>query len=312
MGWSLSDMPSLVGKHAVVTGATGGLGLAVAKALAAKGANVVLTGRRRDAGEAAAAEIGANARFLPLDLSSLVSVRDLASQLSDHPAIDLLVNNAGIALVPKAMRSPDGFELQMATNHLGHVLLTSLLLPALANSGNGRVVTLCSMAARNVGIAPDDLFSERDYTAFNGYARSKLAAFLFAMELDRLCRASGIAVRGLSTHPGVAVSNLQEAGPRIGNPSGTLPLALKLSDFVTRHFGGSTADGALAILCAATDPDAQGGSYFGPGGFGGIKGPPRQVPFPRNGANRRLAAQIWLRSNELTGALWPMLQSQPS
>jgi NAD(P)-dependent dehydrogenase (short-subunit alcohol dehydrogenase family) len=149
MAWTTADIPDQTGKIAVVTGANGGLGLEVAKELARKGARVVMAVRDQAKVEAARASIrgqtpDASLELVPLDLASLALVRQAAAAiLADHPRIDILVNNAGVMAIPER-RTEDGFEFQLAVNHLGHFTLTAQLLPALLRSSGARVVSVTS------------------------------------------------------------------------------------------------------------------------------------------------------------------------
>ena len=196
-------MPSQEGRVFVVTGANVGLGLATCRALAARGARVVMACRRPDAGQEAAARIRgqiprAAVEVEPLDLGDLSSVSAFATRAADRlPRLDCLVNNAGIMGVPRAL-TVDGFERQFAVNHLGHFALTGRLLPLLLSAPRGRVVTVTSATYLMGRIDFGDLQGERRYRRWRAYAQSKLANLLFAVELDRRCPGSG----GPAAQPG--------------------------------------------------------------------------------------------------------------
>jgi NAD(P)-dependent dehydrogenase (short-subunit alcohol dehydrogenase family) len=149
MAWTEMDIPDQSGRVAVVTGANGGLGLETARALAGKGALVVMAARNLHKGEVARRTIvadnaTANLDIRPLDLGSLSSVRKFAEgMVADHPHIDLLINNAGVMATPRT-ETADGFELQFGTNHLGHFALTAQLMPSLLRAPAARVVTVTS------------------------------------------------------------------------------------------------------------------------------------------------------------------------
>src|SRR5713226_10537501 len=167
--WTSDDVPGQQGRLAVVTGANTGLGFETARVLAARGASVVLAARTTEKGKRAAARIagaapGADVTVQPLDLTSLESIRAAAGELrATHPAIDLLINNAGVMLTPK-QTTGDGFELQFGTNHLGHFVLTGLLLEQMLPVPGSRVVTVSSLAHRvRARINFGDLQSERSY-----------------------------------------------------------------------------------------------------------------------------------------------------
>ena len=188
MGWTATDIPDLAGRCAIVTGGNGGLGLSISRALAARGAQVVIAARNADKAKSAAARIAAETpaaqvEFTALDLSDLESVRSFAAGWSDRP-LHLLINNAGVMAIPLA-RTKAGFEMQFGTNHLGHFALTGLLLPALIRSASGRVVTMSSTAHKTGKMRFDDLQSEQKYGKFSAYGQSKLANLLFMRELDR-------------------------------------------------------------------------------------------------------------------------------
>jgi NAD(P)-dependent dehydrogenase (short-subunit alcohol dehydrogenase family) len=159
MAWTTADIPDQSGRVAVVTGANGGLGPQVARELARKGGHVVMAARDPAKAEAARASIhhaipNASLELQPLDLASQRSVREAATQiLAGQPTIDILVNNAGVMAIPER-RTTDGFEMQLAVNHLGHFALTALLLPALLASAGARVVSVTS-TGRHAGRALD-------------------------------------------------------------------------------------------------------------------------------------------------------------
>jgi NAD(P)-dependent dehydrogenase (short-subunit alcohol dehydrogenase family) len=213
------------GRVAVVTGANSGLGLATALALAGKGTHVVMAAR--DAAKAALARDriraespGASVEIVALDLGSLASVEQAAGQiLAAHPAIDLLITNAGVMATPQG-RTADGFETQLAVNHLGHWAMTSHLLPALVRTRDARVVTVTS-GAQHTGrpLDPADPFRLGDYDPWRAYADSKLANRHFAQGLDRQFREAGLSARALTAHPGMTNSDLQATTVAAGGGS---------------------------------------------------------------------------------------------
>ena len=231
-GWTADDVPDLTGKRAVVTGATSGLGEATAVELARHGAHVVLTARDAARGEQAAARVRAAApdasvEVGALDLADLSSVRAFAAGVVDRQGrepLDLLVNNAGVMAVP-ARRTVDGFELQIATNHLGPFALTGLLLPALLRRPGARVVTVSSFVHRFGSLRLGDLMSEQSYDPWQAYYRSKLANLLFMRELGRRAEVAGVDLVSAAAHPGWARTNLQYVGPRTTGRRGGVALA---------------------------------------------------------------------------------------
>jgi NAD(P)-dependent dehydrogenase (short-subunit alcohol dehydrogenase family) len=307
MHWTTTDSPDQSGRTAVVTGANTGLGYETAAALAARGAHVVLAVRNLDKGKAAADLIvrrypGAEVSLQELDLTSLESVREAANQLrAAHDRIDLLVNNAGVMMTPKST-TKDGFELQFGTNHLGHFALTGRLLDRLLATPGSRVVTVSSMGHRAGRIRFDDLQSERRYHRLSAYGQSKLANLLFTYELQR--RLAGTNTVAVAAHPGGSSSEL----------SRYLPSAVQL---VFRPLEQDTEMGALPTLRAATDPDATGGQYFGPGGFAEMRGYPKVVASNGRSHDGAVQRRLWTVSEDLTGVTYQLptrssaLEEQP-
>ena len=255
----------------VVTGANAGLGFETARALASRGARVVLACRRPDAGEEAAARIRAvvpraAVEVEQLDLGDLSSVAAFATRVAGRLTwIDCLINNAGIMGVPRAL-TVDGLERQLAVNHLGHFALTGWLLPLLLAAPGGRVVTVTSATYLVGRIDFADLQGEKRYRPWRAYAQSKLANLLFALELDRRARAAGTALLSVAAHAGYAGTGLQLSPER--------RLRVPLRRFWTwanSHVAQDAARGALPTLRAATDPAATGGTLYGPSGA--LKGP---------------------------------------
>lgn len=180
MGWSVSDIPSLHGRTAVVTGA-GGLGYETALALARAGAEVVVAGRNPAKGEQALAQIRGEApqariAFEALDLASLASIAGFAERrLARGGGLDLLINNAGVMAPPTRQTTADGLEVQFGVNYLGHFALTARLLPLLRKSARPRIVNVSSLAHRRGRLDFADLQSEGGYKPFQAYSDSKLA-----------------------------------------------------------------------------------------------------------------------------------------
>ncbi len=289
-GFTEADIPDQSGKCFVVTGANTGIGFEVARALAAKGARVLIG--CRDAGRAAEAVArigGGDVAHLPLDLADLANVRRAAEIASAEPRLDGLINNAGV-MFPPLTRTAQGFELQWGVNHLGHFALTALLLPKLAETPGARVVVTASLAHRRGNIQWDDLSSEKGYKRADRYSDSKLANMLHFAELDRRLRAAGSPVIAMGCHPGIAATELmRHAGPfRVFTPLFGL-------------FLNTAAQGAWPALQAACDPEALPGGYYGPTGMGEMKGPSgpaQRTPLAQDAA---LARRLWDVSVEMTG-----------
>jgi len=275
-----------------VTGANSGIGRAAASALAGAGARVVLAVRSPEKGEHAAAKMPGSTEVRALDLASLASVRDFAAGW-DGGEIDLLINNAGV-MVPPLTYTEDGFELQLATNHLGHFALTNLLLEHLS----GRVVTVSSTGHRMGRIDFDDLNWERKpYRSWLAYGQSKLANLLFTAELQRRLEEAGSSVLANAAHPGYAATNLQFHS---GNKWQDL-----VSHVGNRLLGQSEQDGALPTLYAAT-ADVPGNSFAGPGGFMEQRGPAKLVGRSAAARDMDVARRLWEVSEQLTATHFPL------
>jgi NAD(P)-dependent dehydrogenase (short-subunit alcohol dehydrogenase family) len=266
MGWTEADIPDQAGRVAVVTGANGGLGFETARALAARGAAVVMGARNLDKAKEAERAIlddvpDANLDVRPLDLASLASVKEFSDGvMADYDTIDLLINNAGV-MGTAQLQTADGFELQFGTNHLGHFALTSLLLPALLRAPMGRVVTVTSTARYfRDRLDPDDPHLEEHYDPWKAYGISKTANIQFAVELNRRLAAAGATVVSLGADPGSTNTNLQKESARL-NPENS---GSRFFAKVTPIIGMTPARGALPQLRAATDPQAGGGELFTP------------------------------------------------
>jgi NAD(P)-dependent dehydrogenase (short-subunit alcohol dehydrogenase family) len=298
--WTTADIPDQSGRVAVVTGANSGLGYQTALALARTGAHVILACRDPRRGNAALDRLRvavpkASAELGRLDLADLDSVRRFADTVE---SLDLLINNAGVMALPSRRTTAQGFEMQVGTNHLGHFALTGLLLSRLTNRPGARVVTVSSGLHRYGRLADlDDPQSERKYGTWRAYGLSKLANILFFTELDRRLRAANQPARSLGAHPGYAATNLQSAGPKADG----VTLLTRLGDLGTRFFAQSDAMGALPSLRAATDPDAQGGEFYGPSGFLGQRGYPDRVSYSSAGHDVAAAQRLWTESERLTG-----------
>ena len=296
MPWTAADMPDQTGRRVVVTGANSGLGFHTSLELARRGAHVVMACRNLDKGRAAEERVraeapGAHVELRALDLADLASVRAFAADL-DLDALDLLVNNAGVMALPR-LRTADGFEMQLGTNHLGHFALTGLLLPRLLAGDEPRVVTVSSNAHKMGRINFDNLNGDRRYFRWTAYGQSKLANLLFALELSRR---AGAALTSVAAHPGYAATHLQlQASDATGNPIDRA--ANKLMNTVLAQ---SDAMGALPSLYAAT-ADLPSGAYVGPDGPGEFRGHPQVVAPNGRARDEATAKRLWEVSETLTG-----------
>jgi len=301
--WTERDIPDQTGRTAVVTGANSGIGFHTALELARAAARVLVSSRDESKGEEAIRRIEAEVpqaevELGVLDLADLGSVRRFADAFrDDHGSLDVLVNNAGVMAVPQRRTTADGFELQLGTNHLGHFALTGLLLPALLARAGSRVVTVSSTAHRMGRMRFDDIQGERGYRPWRAYGQSKLANLLFAFELDRLASSSELDLLSVAAHPGLAATNLQTAGPRLGS----FDLSARIGAGIVRPFRQPAERGALPSLYAATAPEVVGGSFYGPDGPGQARGYPTLVAPSRRALEEEPARRLWEVSEELTG-----------
>jgi NAD(P)-dependent dehydrogenase (short-subunit alcohol dehydrogenase family) len=285
--FSAADISSVAGLTVIVTGANGGIGLAVARALAAAGARVVFAVRSVEKGTAAAAAVPGNTEVRELDLASLASVRAFAARWDGE--IHLLINNA--AASPRSLaRTADGFELQFGTNHLGHFALTNLLMAHIT----GRVVTVASQAERFGRLDFDDLnWEHRPYRTSRAYNDSKLANLLFTAELQRRLTSAGSGVLAMAAHPGLVATDIyHHDGPR--RPADLVwAVAIRL-------LAQDAAHGALPVLYAAV-ADVPGDSFAGPSHMAHMRGAPELIARSATAQDADLARRLWTVSEQLTG-----------
>jgi NAD(P)-dependent dehydrogenase (short-subunit alcohol dehydrogenase family) len=295
VGWNASQLPDLAGRTAIVTGANSGIGFHTTKQLAAHGATVVMACRDVDAGAAAARVLrrDGEVRVAKLDLASAASVREFAEAWKGP--LDLLINNAGVMQPPKLSLTEDGFEKQFGTNHLGHFVLTGLLLPSLIASGEGRVVTVASVAHHGGKESVLEGNLSAGYNAQTTYSNSKLANLLFALELHRELTAHGVPVTSTAAHPGVSSTGL--VGDREGMGASTFMRTV--GPVFVKIFTQSAAAGARATLYAATV--AEPGTYTGPQWLGETRGPIGPARLSTLAQDEKLARRLWQVSEEMTG-----------
>jgi NAD(P)-dependent dehydrogenase (short-subunit alcohol dehydrogenase family) len=303
--WTPDDAPRLDGKVAIVTGATGGLGLETARGLVRQGATTILAGRNPAKGAQALALIqrdilAGKLRFEMLDLASLASVAGFAAKVSEAHGgvIDILINNAGVMGLPRRQLTQDGFEQQIGVNYLAHFALTARLKDALcAAAGGGRVVNVASLAHRRATLNLNDLQSENSYSPMRAYGQSKLAMLVFAIELQSRAERNGWNLRSMAAHPGWARTDIIGNGIGAGAPG----LREGLIGLVFGLVAQSAHDGALSSLYAAMAPEAQGGAYYGPTRMGETRGPPGVARiFPQAG-DPASGVRLWSLSEKLTG-----------
>jgi NAD(P)-dependent dehydrogenase (short-subunit alcohol dehydrogenase family) len=308
--WTEADIPDQTGRVALVTGANSGIGLEAARALAERGATVVLACRNPAKAQEAVTTIAATAptadvSVLEVDLADLDQVTVAAAAFAaGHDRLDLLVNNAGLMAIPK-QTTVQGYEMQFGVNHLAHFALTGRLLDRLLATPGSRVVSISSQGHRPGRIAFDDLQSERSYGPWKAYFQSKLANLLFIAELKRRLATAGAGTIARAAHPGGSRTNLGHENPGgIVNTLGHVgrPLIEKLAL-------QPAAMGALPTLRAATDPAVVGGEYFGPDGLGEQRGHPKVVGRSRRAQDAATARRLWEVSEDLTGVHFVALDS---
>jgi NAD(P)-dependent dehydrogenase (short-subunit alcohol dehydrogenase family) len=229
-------------------------------------------------------------RFVKLDLADQAQIARAAGALvAARTPLSLLINNAGIMAVPLS-RDARGFESQFATNHLGHFLLTQLLLPKLERGEDPRVVTVSSGFGKKGLLDFDNLDAKKGYSQGRAYMQSKLANSLFGAELDRRLRASGSSVKSVIVHPGVAATEMQQ------KPKGLLGVAAR---FVARFLARSARNAALPTIEAALGASVQSGEVYGPG-KGKTAPALRESTWPSM-QDVEQGATLWRRSEELLG-----------
>ena len=282
-------LPAMSGAVIVITGGNSGIGKEAAVALATTGATVVITARDPARGQAALEEIRrrsgrGSVEVMALDLADFASIRAFSDAFHQRfDRLDVLVNNAG-GLLTERQETAQGFETTFGVNHLGHFLLTDLLLDRLKASAPSRILIVASMAHRVAwsGLAFDDLQSERDYQAMKVYGRSKLANILFASELARRLAGTGVTVNAL--HPGVVASGFGGADDTKGFQ--------RISMVLGRPFFISAERGARTTTYLASSPEVAGrtGQYF-------VR---RRTHRPSKAArDAQAAARLWEASREL-------------
>jgi NAD(P)-dependent dehydrogenase (short-subunit alcohol dehydrogenase family) len=298
-GWTTGDIPDQSGRTAVVTGANSGIGLVTARELAYRGARVILACRSETRGRAAEAAINehvpsARVEFRPLDLADLSSVRRFAAGYP-HERLDLLINNAGVMGLPYG-RTADGFETQFGVNHLGHFALTGLLLPRIMETPGARVVSVSSGLHVAANIDLGDLNSERAYSRWIAYSRSKSANLLFIHALARRFAAAGADTVAAAAQPGYARTNLQTAAVRMEGRAATE----RVVDVFSRIVGQSADAGALPTLYAATEPGVRPDSFTGPR-LQNWRGSPTRSWRAAWTLNDTAGELLWAASEKLTG-----------
>src|SRR6266700_1912627 len=282
----MTQRSNMNGKVCLVTGANSGIGKEAALGLARLGATVVIVARNRKKCEATVSEIrqatgNQNVNLIVADLSSMMSVRGLASTfLGEYPKLHVLINNAGTYL-PKRITTADGYEAVFATNHLGHFLLTSLLLDLLKTSAPSRIINVTSEAHRGAEIDFEDLMQEKKYSGFHAYSQSKLANVLFTYQLAKLLEGTGVTVNCL--HPGVVRTGFGK------DQRGLMSILISVGS----PFMMGPERAARAAVYLATSPEREGvtGKHFSKG---------REERSSEESYDMASAERLWKISAELT------------
>ncbi|XP_032906380.1 retinol dehydrogenase 12-like isoform X1 [Amblyraja radiata] len=247
----------LDGKTVLITGANTGIGKETARDLAKRGAHIIIACRDIEKGDAAMKEIikqsgNSNIMVKKLDLADTKSIREFAEQINkEQQQINILINNAGVMMCPY-LKTEDGFELQFGVNHLGHFLLTYLLIDLIKQSGPARIINVSSAAHKMGKIQFDDLNSEKSYNSVKAYGQSKLANILFTRELARKLQGTNVSVFAL--HPGVVRTELARH----------LNAVTRFGLSLLRPFTKSPENGAETSIYCAVAPglEKETGEYF--------------------------------------------------
>lgn len=300
--WTADEIPSQQGKTILITGANSGLGLEATKVLSSKGAYIIMAARNLESGNEAIAKIkkenpNAKLELMQLDLSDFASIHQFSEEFhKKYKQLDVLINNAGVMFPAKRELTKQKFEVQFGTNHLGHFLLTSLLLDILKNTPNSRIAIQSSGQHKAKMGKPDiyfdDLNFDKGYNKYIAYTQSKLANLLFAYELDRQLKANKIDITVVAAHPGYTKTNLVRH-------SGFIVQAI-----ITNILAQKVEMGTLPILRAATDTSVKGGEYFGPTKMNEMRGYPELVMSSDKSYDKGLAERLWKVSEKLTQIIY--------
>lgn len=299
MNWTPKQMTSQLGKSFLVTGANTGLGFETSLELAKKGAHVIMVGRNDEKLTDARNQIltaipDAKIETGVLDLTNIKSIKQFASEFVEtHNSLDVLVNNAGIMFPPPG-KTVDGFETQFGVNFIGHYVLTAMLLPILKNSGNGRVVTLSSIAHKGASIDFDNLKLEKPFNKFREYGQSKVADLIFAIELQRKLSQHKLGMVSVACHPGVSKTELLRYD---------VPEMIETVPYMEAN------QGAFPTLFASTEDmaapnNASEYGYFGPDGQNEINGHPAAAFVEPYASDKSIGQKLWEYAEKETGIVF--------
>src|SRR6478609_1776745 len=305
--WDPRSLPDLTGRVYLVTGSNAGLGYFASEQLVRAGARVLMSARHPNRLSAARAAIRRRVpeaapdvtEPLILDTSNLGSVRSAAASIRGRGALDGVLLNAGIVHAPKSRETTiDGHEVVFATNALGHYALAGELLPALADA-RGRMVWVGSMSTSLTPYDPVDPQLVDDYSAWRAYVQSKVATTALGFEADRRLRAAGITVASVVAHPGYSTGGRTPGIVGVNEPS----RAKRFRDNLQAAMAQSKEHGAWPLVRALTDPDIEGGEFWGP--RTGSRGEPRRQTASKITRDPVVAARLWDVAETATGVRWP-------
>jgi len=295
--WTKKEVPDLSGKVIIVTGGNSGLGFESVKLFTEKGADVVMACRSLARGEAARAKLARpeNVEVMLLDLLDFDSIRSFAVAFKQkYQRLDVLMNNAGVMMRPYELAAC-GVESQLASNHLGHFLLTHSLLDYIAQTKGSRVVSLSSLAHKKGVFELNNInYDEgKSYDPMTAYRRSKLANLLFAIKLQDYFESRGIEALSLIAHPGVVPTNLVNHT--------IAPLWRPLLRPLAQLFLQSPRQGALPQVRAAVGSGVKGGDFFGPSSKKEWRGSPVRVEAEARVCRAKWADDLWAFSEKICG-----------
>jgi NAD(P)-dependent dehydrogenase (short-subunit alcohol dehydrogenase family) len=292
--WTPARLGDLTGKRIIVTGATNGVGLGTARALANAGAHVVMAVRNTELGAQRAKEIGGSTSIAEVDLADLSSVRAFADALDGE--VDILINNAGM-LTASREETVDGFEKTIGTNLLGPFALTNLVFDRVRS----QIINVGSQAHRNATLRLDDMhLRTAKWTSMGAYARSKLAVMMWGLDLDRRLRQANSPVVSQLTHPGWVSSNLSSI-----SDSRVMAAADKVVKRLANVFGNDIDEGAATSLYCISEPIPPG-AYVGIEGRWGLKGAPVMIGRSAVACDYEAAARLVEFAEKETGTTLPV------
>lgn len=307
--WTQADMPDLTGKIAVVTGANSGLGYESAKALAKKGATVIMAVRNLAKGEQAQVDIrqevpAATLDVMQADMGDLSSIKTFSEDFkAKYDRLDILLNNAGLMAIPR-QTTADGFEMQLGVNHLGHFALTGHLLDVIVKTPQARIHNVTSSANFMGNINFDDLMGEEDYGRWTAYGQSKLANVLFTFELNKRLQQAGYDTIANVSHPGLVIGNLQANSMHESGTGNVESIFYALARPIMSH---DISMGILPMLYAMTAENAKGGVMYAPRYFN-HRGYPAEKKPNKSAYDKQIRRRFWDVSAELTHVHYEILE----